>query len=233
MGLGVLSGNPITSPELGDLSEDYRTTVLVLVRHGQARVGDDLSLGPKTPLSRLGLRQAALVASELARRSPHTAVYVSPLPRAVESAAPICERLGLEAVVDPRLTEFDLGPATVESVEERPDLLVWRPEHTGADGETLGQFSARVAAFCEEVVDRHLGERVVVVSHAGTMDAVLRWSMGIAATSPWVHDFKIANASITEIELWPRGRVLGGAPRHAILKRVGDVAHLNGLVTDI
>jgi broad specificity phosphatase PhoE len=151
----------------------------------------------------------------------------------LESAAPVCERLGLETVVDPRLTEFDLGITSVESVDERPDLLVWRPEHTGADGETLGQFSVRVAAFCEEVVDRHPGERVVVVSHAGTIEATLRWSMGIAATSPWTHEFEIANASITEIELWPRGRVQGGAPRHATLKRVGDVAHLDGLVTDI
>jgi len=65
------------------------------------------------------------------------------------------------------------------------------------------------------------------------MEAVLRWSMDIAHTSPWMHDFDIPNASITEIERWPRGRFQGGAPHHTVLKRVCDVAHLDGLVTDI
>jgi broad specificity phosphatase PhoE len=119
-------------------------------------------------------------------------------------------------------------------VKQRPDLAIWRPEHRGTDGVTLREFSARIAAFCDEIVSKHLGERVAVISHAGTIDAALRWALGITPTVPWMHEFEcLANASITEIEFWPNGRVKGGAPRYAAFRRVGDVAHLGGLITDI
>jgi broad specificity phosphatase PhoE len=82
-------------------------------------------------------------------------------------------------------------------------------------------------------VERHPGERVAVVSHAGTIDATLRWALGLAPASPWQHEFEVANASITELEFWPNGRVRGGASRYAVLRRVGDVAHLDGIVSEI
>ncbi len=215
------------------MSQEYWTTTLLLVRHGQARATDSSSLGRATPLSRLGRLQAAALADELVEGEPPATVYTSPLPRSVETAAPLCERLGVKAIVDRRLTEFELGTKSLESIQERPDLLIWRPEHRAADGETLSELSARVAAFCDEVVERHLRDRVAVVSHSGIIDATLRWSLDMAAASPWQHEFDIANASITEIEFWPHGRIQGGAPRYAVLRRVGDVEHLGGLITEI
>ena len=215
------------------MSEDYRAATLILVRHGQARAAHGSQMGRATPLSQLGRRQATALASELIAGEPIAAVYTSPLPRAMETAAALCERLGLTAVTDDRLVEFELGVKTLEAIQERPDLLIWRPEDKGADGESLRDFSARVATFCDEVVKRHLGERVAVVSHAGTIDATIRWSLGIAPDSPWQHEVDVANASITELDLWPRGRTAGGSPRYAVLRRVGDVAHLGDLATEL
>jgi hypothetical protein len=31
--------------------------------------------------------------------------------------------------------------------------------------------------------------------------------MGITPDSPWQQEFDVANASITELEFWPRGRI--------------------------
>ena len=73
----------------------------------------------------------------------------------------------------------------------------------------------------------------MVVSHAGTIDATLRWALGIAPDGLWQHEFEVANASITELEFWPRGRTYGGASRYAVLRRVGDVKHLDDIVSEI
>ncbi len=103
----------------------------------------------------------------------------------------------------------------------------------GANGETFGEFSARVAAFCDEIVQSHLSDRIVVIAHAGTIDAAIRWPVGLTPASPWQHEFDLANGSITELEFWPQGRVPGGAPRYAVLRCVGDVAHLGDLISDL
>ena len=215
------------------MTEEYWATTLLLVRHGQARAPDGNSYGRATPLSQLGRLQAAALAEEIVGVEPPVAVYTSPLPRAVETATALCEQLGLKAIVDRRLTEFELGTQPLASILERPDLLIWQPEDRAADGETLREFSARVAAFCDEVVERHLRERVAVVSHAGTIDASLRWSLAMAAATPWEHEFDIGNASITEIEFWPHGRIRGGALRYAVLRRIGDVQHLGHLISEM
>ena len=55
---------------------------------------------------------------------------------------------------------------------------------------------------------------------------------GIAAVdipdpdNPVMHDFPIANASITELIHWPQGRLDGGAPRYTEFVSIGSVAHL-------
>lgn len=56
----------------------------------------------------------------------------------------------------------------------------------------------------------HLGERVVAVAHSGTIDAALRWAVGLDPESPWHHDFTLCTGSITELRCWPRGRAPGG-----------------------
>jgi broad specificity phosphatase PhoE len=146
----------------------------------------------------------------------------------------LCQQLALRPSVDPRLAEFQLGTGSFESIQQRLDLKVWRPEHQGVEnGETLGEFSARVATFCNEVVERHSREDITVFAHSGTIDAAIRWALGFSSDSLWQHEFPLATASITEIQFWPNGRVQGGASRYAVLRRVGDVTHLDGIVSEI
>ena len=217
-----------------NMTGQLASAILLLIRHCQARARGSSKIGRTTPLSKLGHRQAAALASCIGAGEHPVAVYTSPLRRATETTAHICEKLGLNAIVDPRLAEFELGTMPLGLVQARPDLLLWRPEHRGTDGVSLSEFSTRIAAFCDEIVSKHLGERVAVISHAGTIEAALRWALGIPPNLPWMHEFEcLANASITELEFWPRSRVEGGAPRYAAFRRVGDITHLGDLTTDI
>jgi broad specificity phosphatase PhoE len=76
------------------MPERYWYTTLYLIRHAQARASDG-SYDESTPLSELGRLQAARLVDELVAGSRPTAVYTSPYPRAVETAAPLCRKLGV------------------------------------------------------------------------------------------------------------------------------------------
>jgi probable phosphoglycerate mutase len=103
----------------------------------------------------------------------------------VQTAAPLGRAYAIAPLIDPRLAEYELGCGALDAVVERPDLLIWRPEHQGvAGGEPLRAFAARIAAFCDAVVARHVGGWVAVVTHAGTIDAALRWAVGCRPRAP-------------------------------------------------
>jgi len=202
-------------------------TRLLLVRHAQhvTSVSDG-------GLTTLGERQASALGTAI-RSGPAYELVSSPLRRAIATAAAL-ER-SVEVVQG--LEEFDFGPEapdTATMVEERTDLTLWRPNHGFPGGETLGAFQARVSATVTRLVSDYLGRTVVAVTHAGVIDAVLRWAYDLSADSNWMTEASLPNASVTEVEHWPMGRRSDGAPRFTLVHRVGDVSHLpRELVTDI
>ena len=210
---------------------DFSSIRLLLVRHAQARNAAGTSYDDAA-LSALGREQGGMLARACAGRRP-TALFASPAARARQTADLIAAATGLRVAVDERLLEYRFGSITDPGLtleqlrERRDDLLVWHPDRRlAADGETLCAFGLRVAAAFEEIVARHLAGSVVIVAHAGSIDAALRWAIGIDPGTPVMHDFPIANASITELIHWPRGRVVGGAPRYTEFVSIGSVAHL-------
>ncbi len=215
------------------MQKSFQATDLLIVRHGQRDSSRLRRIDLDPPLSALGRRQAAAVAGALGNGPAPDAIYSSPLARARETATAIADRLGLETSVDARLAEFQVDLDVETSPPGMPDLLAWHPDHASTDGVTLAEFAQRVADFHDEIVARHPGQRVAIVSHAGTIEATLRWALGIGPRSAWQHEFDIPIASITEIEFWPEGRVVGGAPRLAVFNRIGDVGHLGDMATDI
>ena len=204
---------------------------LFLVRHAQARNAPGNSYDDAS-LSALGRSQAAAAAHACAELRPD-ALYVSPATRARETADQVAAATGLPATIDERLLEYRFGSVTDPNLtmeqlrERRDDLLAWHPDRKlASDGETIREFSERVMAATDEIVARHVGERVVVVSHAGTIDVTMRWAIGIGPGTPVLHDFPIANASISALIHWPHGRMTGGAPRYTEFASVGSLDHL-------
>src|ERR1700692_3285815 len=72
------------------------TTHVVIIRHGQSQGNAEGRFGghTDTPLSARGRKQAAATASALASEK-FDAVYSSDLPRAIETATPLANRVGI------------------------------------------------------------------------------------------------------------------------------------------
>jgi probable phosphoglycerate mutase len=206
--------NPLNGEE-----QTYPSTRLLLVRHAHHDLTTD-----DGPLTEVGLGQVDALSRAL-RHSGHDVCVSSPLRRATATASAISEAVRI--VQD--LEEFRFGPSAPsiqEVTEQRIDLTLWRPDDGLPGGETLGQFQARVASLLQLLVASHLGHSVLAVTHAGVIDAALRWAYGLAPIAEWSTEALVANASITELEHWPYGRQRGGAVEFTLLRRVGDVSHL-------
>ena len=85
-------------------------TAVHLVRHGEVHNPDHILYGrlPGFGLSETGRTQAQRVAEHLATADV-TALFVSPMQRAQETAAPIAEKLGVDPVTEDRLIEAANG----------------------------------------------------------------------------------------------------------------------------
>jgi len=155
---------------------------LILLRHGQTswnalqRVQGQLD----SELDDVGHRQAADVATVLARRGP-SVLWSSDSARARATAAYVAKETGLDAVHDARLREYFLadrqGLTHTEYTALAPEEFArFRRGDFGVvpGGETAEQVSARVAAAVRDVLGQLApGELAVVVSHgAAIRDAV-------------------------------------------------------------
>jgi probable phosphoglycerate mutase len=199
---------------------------VLLLRHGETtpvRDGVAVSLleGQSNPdLDPVGVDEALRAAERLAHEDI-AAIYVTPLARTHQTAAPLAERLSLEPVVEPRLIEIHLGeweggqyrrrvaandPIAVRVIEEqRWDVI------PGA--EPMDRFAARVREGIEAVAAAHPDRTVVVVSHGGTIGQALAEATGSRALA-----FGPDNGSISEL-------VVSG--REWALRRFNDTAHLD------
>jgi 2,3-bisphosphoglycerate-dependent phosphoglycerate mutase len=181
-------------------------TTLVLVRHGETawnvegRIQGHLDI----PLNETGLAQAAAIGMRLGAEK-FDAIYSSDLIRAYRTASPVVVNPEGAIVRDHRLRERHLGVLQgltgEEAAARQPDAWkAFKSRDAGlalAGGESLGEFSRRIVGFVEEIIDRHAGDRVLIVTHGGALDAVYRHAtrMPLSAT----RDFTIYNASVNVI----------------------------------
>lgn len=156
---------------------------LVLVRHALP-VRRELVSGVADPeLAPDGRRQAELLANYLASEDI-AQLYVSPLKRARQTVAPLATRLGVDAIVEDDISEFDRNSNEYVPIEELRGtndprwLRMMRGEwEEGHDHPDL--FRKRVVAACERMIERHAGERVVAVCHGGVINQYLAHILGI------------------------------------------------------
>jgi broad specificity phosphatase PhoE len=138
-------------------------------------------------LDEFGLMQAQATGRYVAARWPCVAVYASPLRRTMQTAEAVASAQGLAAQPMAGLIDISFGEwqgCAVDEVEERdPDLLQawWESPHTVhfPGGESLDIVRSRIVAALDEVVARHAGETVALVSHTVAnrvlLCAVLGW----------------------------------------------------------
>jgi len=152
-----------------------------LVRHASTAWTGSRWLGNRDlPLTAAGRAEAAAAAVRLAAGvPPGTTVVSSPARRALETAAPIAERLRVRVRVDPDLREVDVGRAeglTWDEVRrDLPELAAALVEARPVDwpgGESAAALRSRVGNAWARIAARR-EPVVVVVGHAGVIAAIL------------------------------------------------------------
>ena len=126
-------------------------TVIWLVRHGDCYEG--MAEGSDPPLSALGRTQAARLAQRV-KRVGATAVYSSPLRRAVQTARTI----GDDVQEDDRLVEIELQLGDDGNLEFK---------------ESAASVVERMRSAIDDIVAAHPGEHVVVVTHGVALMAYI------------------------------------------------------------
>lgn len=156
---------------------------LVLIRHGlPMRVENEPGTPADPPLCDEGHDQARRVAEWLAPEG-FDVVYSSPMRRAIETARPLADRLGLEVVVDEELAELDRNHHFYIPVEElkasgdpRYDQLLKGELYADVDVDTW----ARVAALAvQRVLEAHADQRIALFAHGGVINAYLSRLIGL------------------------------------------------------
>lgn len=164
----------------------HASTTVLLVRHGQTTTTGTILPGRAAGLhlAAAGIDQATVAAGRLAGIGPIAAVYSSPLERTRETAAPIAKSLGRRVRIERGLLECDFGTWTGQKLASLMKLPEWRTVQSTPSafrfpgGESFVEMQSRMIATVERLVQRHPGERIVVVSHADPIKALVAHASG-------------------------------------------------------
>ena len=199
-----------------DYSRPADAIEIVLVRHGasEAVVEDEpleLLEGQAAPaLSAAGERQALAVAAHLATE-PLAALFVTPLRRTSQTAAPLAALTGLEPACVPELREVHLGEldggAFRVAVHRRDPIIdeVFALQRWDVipGAETMQALQQRTAAGVERVLEGLApGATVAAVVHGGVIGELCRQASG-SRPFAFVH---ADNGSLTRLVVLPDGR---------------------------
>jgi len=201
-----------------------------VIRHGETAWNRERRLQGQLdiPLNDTGRAQASALAEALAGE-PIDAVYSSDLGRAMQTAAPLAETLGLQVRPERRLRERcygDLeGMTYAEVAEKRPeDFARWQarvPDYAPPEGESLREFHDRAVEVALYLSRRHPGERIALVAHGGVLDCLYREAAGMTLEAPREHE--LLNASVNRLRC---------DTAHLTLLQWADVSHLEALALD-
>ena len=164
-----------------------KVTRLFLVRHGAttATEEDRFSGSSGAELSDQGRWQAARLGERLSRQSI-TAIYSSPLSRALETARIVAGHCGVEPITRDGLREISHGRwegMKREDVERQfgAEYSAWEADpftFAPAGGESGVAVLARALPVIREIVAAHPAGQLLVVSHKATLRLVLSSLLG-------------------------------------------------------
>lgn len=173
---------------------------IILVRHGQTawNIGTSSAEGERfrgrtdLPLDEKGRTQALALAERLADE-PIAAIYASPLQRAIETAQPTAQRLGLtvqllEGIIDinygdwqehPHSEVARLYPALYRQWLQEPHLV----QIPG--GESLKEVRDRAMAALHQVIARHRDQTILVAAHQVVNKVLVCAMLGLDNSHFW------------------------------------------------
>lgn len=161
--------------------------MIYIIRHGQTELNNRKLLQGRSnqPLNEAGLAQAQKAAA-LLRDVAFSAVYSSPLTRAVQTAEAVVP--DLNPVLDERLIEMDYGPYEgMDLTNPAPEVLTFFSDfvHNPAPAgmEPLNSVVGRAGAFLEELCRTQ--ENILISTHAIAMKGILEYLTPESRGSYW------------------------------------------------
>lgn len=163
------------------------------------------------PLSKEGWEQASAVADWFANQPTRFgSIYSSDLARAAQTASVIGSRLEIEPQFSPALREIHCGEwqgLSVSEVETRypGQLSAWDADvenFTLPGGECVLDVQHRVSAFYRQLVEGHVGEALMLVSHGLALSALQAAIHGWNIAETWkTARVRLGNTGVTAIKV--------------------------------
>jgi len=180
-------------------------THLYLLRHAQTADvskfhGSESDIG----LSDWGHEQARRLATHFST-IPFDAIYSSAMRRAVDTATPIAEAMGLNLTQVPELHERSMGKLAGAPRDDfrhvfTDAMLAWMSgdlEYSHPTGESYAAMRSRGVPALTRILDRHHGQTVAVVAH-GMLIRVLISSLVPEWQVTRLAEIKIDNCAVNE-----------------------------------
>ena len=183
-------------------------TMIYIVRHGETDWNIEQKMQGHTdiPLNTKGKQQAREIATHL-KDIDFDIIYASPLSRAYETALIINTRHNASIIKVNALKERQFGELEGKTYEEvnayHPALLFtesWNyPDYRPPGGESVNDIKKRVVNFTNNILKKHRGKSVLIVSHG----VALRILIGSFLGTPPEQSvgLRLKNASLTIIEI--------------------------------
>ena len=200
-------------------------TTLLLIRHGQTpwNALGKIQGSTDIALEDIGRFQAQLLAEKL--NGDFSAIYTSPLERAYETATILASPSTVSPIALDALREVNFGLweglTFKEVAAQYPDAYtLWKQDELEGplcegDG-SIKACSLRAKACILELVQKHLGETIVCVSHGGLIKSALIGLFDLKMTM--YHQMAFGNTCVTTIRFDEK--------LHPILVNLNDTSHL-------
>lgn len=149
------------------------------IRHGitdwnvEKRVQGQLDI----PLNEQGRSQARALADWL-HQGDWDVICASDLARAAETARIVSEKLGIPVTTDERLREVQYGRQEGTTLADR--MCRWGDRHDRIDWELEEEAAViqRGIAAISDIVSRHPGKRILIVSHGEMLEVLMATLLG-------------------------------------------------------
>lgn len=181
-------------------------TTVDLLRHGEPQGGQKFRGALDDPLSPLGWEQLRTAVGDYQNWD---VIVSSPLIRCAAFAQEVAERLDrpLEIVPDFRELHFGAweGRTSAEVYADDPLAVAqfWRDPvaYPIPGGEPVSHFDQRVGAAWDALLERFLGQQVLLVAHGGAIRMVLRRVLDLPLRNLW--RFEVPYAALSRVRRYP------------------------------
>ncbi|OEH86519.1 hypothetical protein BHU72_12975 [Desulfuribacillus stibiiarsenatis] len=201
---------------------------LFLVRHGQTVANAERRFqGHKDfPLSNIGEKQAERVAERF-KKTRIQQIYSSDLGRAYNTAQTIASYHQLPVVKEKLFREYSWGVFDGLTLKEAAIQFPEIAENNASDWSAVDipekeaylEFLQRAQDALQLLVDRHMGEKVLVVSHGRFLNALMTQILRLVEDHVWA--FTFANTSVSVVDF--------AHGQHPKVRLFNDTSHLIGL----